>query len=132
MIQKQEAQLKSAAMRELRRQCPSFVVQQFATNGSPDRSITGNGVTTMWEFKNGQPSFLSPRDQELMCMRLAAQGHCKYVVWQESRTGTGQRTMILHPRQVHERSGWAFVPEAWSVGFDHRWLAGQIRKAHGV
>lgn len=131
-MSKREGELKSALTRELKSQLPTFIVQYFASAGSPDRSITGAGVTTHWEFKHGTPDFASPGDQELMCMRLAAGGHCRYVVWQESRRGTGQRTMIIHPREVFNRTSWTFTPEAWTTGYDHRWLVAQIAKVHGL
>lgn len=130
MIPKREGELKSAFTAELKRQCPTFIVQYFASSGSPDRSITGHGRTTHWEFKHGTPDFVSLGDQELTCMRLAVQGHCRYVVWQENRLGQAKRTMILQPRQVAERKGWTFTPEVFCVGFDHRWLVEQVWKAH--
>lgn len=133
-MEKIEGKLKQAFTQELKRQLPDFIVQRFITNASPDRSITGNGVTTHWEFKHGTPAFESPGDQELMCMRLAVQGHCRYVVWQESSKGVGKRTMVLHPRDVFRRSSgsWTFNPEAWCVGYDHKWLVDEISKWHGV
>jgi len=127
---KQESKLKSQFTEELKRQLPLFIMQYFLSSGSPDRSITGAGYTTHWEFKHGTPDFESKGDQELMCARLAIQGHCRYVVWQENAHGFGQRTMILRPLQVIERVGWNFTPEAWCVGFDHKWLVEQVRKAH--
>lgn len=129
---KREGELKQAFTKELKRQLPHFLVQMFSTNGSPDRSITGNNRTTHWEFKHGTPDFESPGDQELMCMRLAVQGHCRYVVWQESSKGIGQRTMIVHPRNIYARTGWALDPEDWCTGYNHRWLVDKVCKAHGV
>ncbi len=129
---KREAELKRAFTREMRKQLPHFIMQLFASAGSPDRSITGDGCTTHWEFKHGTPDFVSHGDQELMCMRLAAQGHCRYVVWQEQKNGAKRRTMIVHPRIVWERSDWNIIPEVWSPGYDMQWLVNQIREAHGL
>jgi len=84
---------------------------------------------TTWEFKHATPDFDSPGLQELTCMRLAASGHCRYVIWQESRHGSGKRTLIVHPDKVHDKS---LVHEDACVGFDHRWLVEYIRKAHGI
>lgn len=124
---KREAELKAAFMMEFKKQLPEFLILRYITNGAPDREIIGNGITTRWEYKHATPDFRSPDDQELMCMRLAVQAHCRYVIWFESRSGTGQRTMIVHPRQVHDKS---LLPLESCAGFDHRWLVGEIRKVH--
>lgn len=131
-MEKREAALKAAFMRELEDQLPYFVVQLFASAGSPDRSITGNRVTTHWEGKHGTPGFVSHGIQELFCMRLALQGHCRYVLWQETASGKDQRTLIVHPKMMHERRGSVVTPEAWQIGYDMRWLVTQVRKAHGL
>jgi hypothetical protein len=117
-------------MAELRLQCPTFLVLLQATAGAADRAIVGNGATTWWEFKHATPTFDSPGNQELMCMRLALQGYCRYVIWQEARSGYGRRTLIVHPREVHTRASWKVVPEAFCVGYDHRWLVRYIQKVH--
>ena len=128
---KREAELKSAVMRELHRQCPSWLVLLQATAGAPDRLIVGASRVSAWEFKHGTPRFISKGNQELFCMRLDQSGiRTRYVIWQESQTF--QRTMIIHPKALHERDGWKVIPEIWCVGYDHRWLVSQIRKAHGV
>lgn len=127
---KREGELKSAFTHELKARLPHFIVQYFSSAGSPDRSITGNGVTSHWEFKHATPNFVSQGDQELMCLRLAVAGHCRYVIWWESRTGVGKRTMIVHPRVVYEHQ--PLLSETWTIGFDHRWLCEQIMKAHGL
>ena len=139
LVSKRESELKSDLMKELHRQCPHFVVQLFASAGSPDRSITGEGRTTHWEFKHGTPDFESPGLQELTCSRIDLQGHCRYVIWQETRLI--QRTLIVRPRVLLARSQairegaeptWSLQSELSCVGFDHRWLVGEIRKAHRV
>ena len=127
---KREAELKSLFGKELRRQLPGFYLLQYSTNGAPDRSVVGAGRQTNWEMKHGTPDFDSPGDQELMCARMAQASHCRYVVWQEQR-GV-QRTLIVHPKDVMNRSGWNLVPEVFCVGFDMRWLVAQIRIAHYV
>ncbi len=127
---KQEARLKAAVTKELKRQEPGIVIQHFATRGSPDRSLTHGGITTHWEFKHGTPNFQSPGDQELMCMRLAAAGHCRYVLWMEDKKSGLKMTIIAHPRDVHERTSWWVLPESWGVGFDIPWLVKQMRLAH--
>lgn len=125
---KREGPLKSAALSELKLQLPQFVVLELATAGGPDRVIMGAGTTTSWEFKHATPDFESHDNQALLCTRMALQGHCRYVIWQER--GAIKRTMIVHPRTVLERKNWNVEPEAFCIGFDHRWLVSEIRKAH--
>jgi hypothetical protein len=127
---KREAELKSAFTAEMKMYLPGFLMLQFATAGAPDRAIVGYGRTTMWEFKHGTPGFMSQGLQELMCMRLAAAGHCRYVIWQEHANGNAQRTLIVHPKVINERKGWALVPEAWCAGYDMKWLVGYIQEEH--
>ena len=127
---KREASLKSNFFAALRKRCPSFYVLRHATRAAPDWSITGAGRTTFWEFKHGTPDFDSPGDQELMCMRLAVAGYSRYVIWSESVRGVGQRTLIVHPRAVHERREKAMIAEAWCVGFDHNFVVDFVLKTH--
>lgn len=125
---KREAELKHLFGAELARQAPGFLVLAYATNGAPDRSIVGQGTQSNWECKHGTPAFRSPGDQELMCMRLAAAGHCRYIVWKETKSV--QQTMIVHPREIHGRRGWNYTPEAWCVGVDMKWLVNEVLKEH--
>lgn len=127
---KREGELKQKFSAELKRQLPGFYMLQYATNGAPDRSIVGAGRQTNWEAKHGTPDFKSPGDQELMCARLAAAGHCRYIIWRSYR-GI-ETTGIVHPLKVMNRVGWDFEAEAWCVGFDMKWLVNEIRKAHHV
>ena len=120
-----EAELKSAAMQELRYRHPNFVIVEYATVGAPDREVVGRGISTRWEFKHGTPSFTSVGIQELMMLRLSAAGHARYVIWEERR-GI-KRTLIVHPKDIG-----GLKPEAWCAGFDHKWLVEQIGKAHGA
>ena len=127
---KEEGRLKSLFARELKRQAPEFLVLLYATNGAPDREIVGNGITTRWEFKHATPDFRSPGDQEILCVRLAEQGHCRYVIWFDNR-GL-QLTMIVHPRDVLGRKGrgLGIKVETHCIGFDMKWLVAQVLKAH--
>lgn len=127
-VPKQEAELKQAFTRELKRQLPGFLILHYATNGAPDREIVGGSVTTRWECKHGTPAFRSPGDQELMCMRLAAVAHCRYIIWDERRGF--KKTLIVHPSEVFNRREWSFNAEAWCVGHNMRWLVEQVKKAH--
>lgn len=130
MIAKREAELKSEFFKELKRQLPDFLLLAQASAGAPDKGIVGNGRTSFLEFKHATPQFLSPGNQELFCMRLANAGFCRYVIWWEA--GQGQRTMIVHPRKVHERQGWLMVPEEVTPGFDHKWLVSYVKQVHRV
>jgi hypothetical protein len=135
MPKKRESELKSAFMREVKRSLPAFVAirhEDVRTSGTPDLSITGAGRTIWLEFKHATPRWTGTKRQELMMLRLATAGYARYVFWWETAAGLGQRTMIVHPRQVHGRTSWKVVPESYCEGFDHRWLVQQIREAHRV
>lgn len=128
-MEKQEAKLKSKLRAAIKEHLPGFLILAYATNGAPDLSIVGGGRQSNWEAKHSTPSFRSPGDQELMTMRMAAAGHCRYIVWDER--GGMKKTMIVHPREVFNRQGgWTFNAEAWCVGHDVKWLVEQIRREH--
>lgn len=127
MIHKQEALLKAAFTKELRRQMPTFLVLHYATAGAPDREIVGAGRTTRWECKHATPGYDSIELQVLTCRRLALADHCRYIFWMEKK-GT-KRTMILHPERIHDKT---LTPETWCIGFDMRWLVDQVAHAHGL
>lgn len=132
---KRESELKSAFLHELKRSLPGFEAirhEDVRTSGTPDLSITGAGRTSWWEFKHCTPRWTGHELQELMCHRLAVAGYCRYVFWWESASGLGQRTMIVHPRTVRERTGWQVVPEEVCPGFDHRWLVQQVKAVHRI
>lgn len=126
---KHEARLKAAFTRELRRQLPEFVMLEYATAGAPDREIVGNDISSRWEFKHCTPDFCSSSIQVLLSMRLAAQGHCRYVLWIETPDGEGKRTMVVHPTRIHDKT---YQPEAGCHGHDMAWLVGQVKKVHGL
>ena len=130
MIPKREGELKSAFSEELRHRLPQFVTLLFNSAGAPDRAIFGNGRTTTWEFKHATPDFDSPGLQELMCMRLDVASYCRYVLWREDETE--QRTMVVRPRMIHQRTQSKILSEAWCVGFDHEWLVNHIKMVHGL
>lgn len=129
-MSKREGELKAAFTEVMSRLLPRYYVLRYTTAGAPDREIIGAGYSTRWEFKHGTPQFESIGLQELTCTRLAGVGHCRYVIWQENAKGTGQRTLIVHPKYILNRDGWDFQAEASTNGFDHHWLCEQIRKVH--
>lgn len=124
---KRESELKSALMRELRATIPGAVAMRHEdrfTSGIPDLSVTVGNCTTWWEFKHAVPSYVTDGIQELTMLRLAAAGYARYVIWHETHGGF-KRTMIVRPRDIKD-----LTPEAFCVGFDHKWLVNEIRKAH--
>lgn len=132
MPPKREAELKSEFFAELKRQLPDFLLLAQASAGAPDKALVGAGRTSFLEFKHATPDFLSPGLQELFCCRLAVQGFCRYVIWWEGASGLGKRTMVVHPRKVHERTGWLLDPEEVTPGFDHKWLVDYVKQVHRV
>jgi hypothetical protein len=133
---KREAELKAAFTQEMAKQLPTYLMLLQATAGAADRAIVGCSKTTWWEFKHGTPNFELPSNQALMCARLAFQGYCRYVVWEENKKGL-KRTLIVHPRQMitEGANGVAYISsgylyEAMCIGFNHRWLCNYIRSVH--
>lgn len=134
---KRESELRSKFLDEVKNHnlLPHAVIirhEDVRTGGIPDMSVTLYGKTTWWEAKHGTPDFESPGNQELMMMRLAAAGYARYIIWWESASGIGKRTLIVHPREVHERKNWLLISEEATSDFDHRWLARKILERHRV
>jgi len=131
-MKKIEGELKRQFTEELRRLAPGFLVLQYSTAGAPDRSIVGIGRQTNWEFKHATPSFDSPGNQELECTRIAAAGHCRYVLWHQ--VGDAKKTLIVHPKDVLRRDhgDWNIPSMAMCVGHDMRWLVEYVMKEHGL
>lgn len=93
----------------------SFVVRKhadYATSGDPDFSITGNGMTSWWEFKHAVPRIKGTEIQRIKAQRLELAGYCRYVVFQ--RNGPVAATHVVRPRDVGA-NGW-FVPETLEDG----------------
>ena len=122
-----EAKYKAALMRELRDRLPGFVCQRIEdrfTSGWPDIEVVGCGRTSYWEVKHADPAWKSHGIQELTMLRLAASSfHARYIFFHEKK-GI-KRTMIVHPNDLEN-----LLPEAWTAGFDQRWLVEHIRKVH--
>lgn len=126
-----ESVLTAKFLCEFRERSPSAVVIKHSdsiTSGVPDISITLGGLTSWWEAKFAKPSCASKLVQELMLARLAATGFARYIVWC-SRAGV-DKTLIVHPRKVMERTSWDLEAEAWCLGFDMKWLVTEVLKAH--
>lgn len=126
---KRETALKKALMTELRDRLPGFVHQRhedkFAV-GWPDLSCIGFARTSYLEVKHATPNFDSIERQELTMLRLAAASfYARYLVYFENKSGTLKRTLIVHPKRIHD-----LFPEASTTGHDHRWVAEHILRIH--
>jgi hypothetical protein len=131
-MEKREAELKAAFSAALRQAIPPAIMLQFLTAGAPDRAVAWAGTISLWEMKHGTPNFESPGLQSLVCARLAAQGiYCRYVIWQETSRGDKQRTLIVHPKIILERTSPLVEPEESCGGFDMVWLVEHVRRIHG-
>ena len=133
---KQEAALRREFHRSLKLYLPSYKlvsVQDIRTSGTPDDNINGNGRSTWWELKHATPRFDDSGIQLLTCMQLAATSFCRYIIWWESASGLGKKTMIVHPNKVREARDagrWLFEPEEVVPGFDMRFLVAYVRTVH--
>ena len=125
MVNKQESTLKGNLMTHLRAMKGYLPIrhEDVSTSGIPDISITGYNFTSWLEVKHATPSFKSPGIQELMCLRLAAAGHCRYLIYYEK--GAIKRTLIIHPKHLKD-----LQPEAFCIGFDHEFVVDYIRQIH--
>lgn len=125
-IPKREAELKSALMEEIAfslHRYWAFRHEDIRRKAIPDISLTGHKFTSWWEAKHATPTFFSFGLQELTCRRLAVAGYCRYIVYFE--VGCDLRTLIVHPRHLHE-----LTPEVEVPGHDHRFVAEFMRKVH--
>jgi hypothetical protein len=123
-----ETQFVSNAVRELRRQAPSFIVLKHAdrfTHGVPDVSISGHRSTSWWEFKHADPDFKSPGVQELTMLRLAnATQRAWYVIYYE----VNRQVFIITPEELKK---WPHSPYVRRIeGFNHRDVASNIINLH--
>lgn len=121
-----ESGLKSALMKQVKLQLPGFVAlrhEDVRTAGIPDLSLTGNGRTTWWEFKHGDPDFASTGIQELTMLRLSVAGFARYVVWEEKEDV--RRTLVLRPKNLTD-----LIPEWWCSGFDHGAVVDYMKLVH--
>ena len=93
-------------------------------SGVPDFTATWLRITSWWEVKFwNEGDFESPAIQELTCKRLARQGLCFYIIY-EIRNGD-RSIRIVRPELL---SQWRSHPP--KQGFNHKWVATQIRRLH--
>lgn len=109
-----------------------FRHEDRSTFGIPDISATGYNKSSWWEFKHaiarhpgGEPDFKSRGNQELSMLRLASAGYARYVIYEER--GDIKRVLIVHPKKLSE---WMTMYDSFTTGFNHRWVADQIRRVH--
>lgn len=93
--------------------------------GYPDFTVTWKWITSWWEVKfYDDMAFKSPKVQEIQCQKLATQGVCNYIIF-EQRRGV-RRTLIVAPKEIERWDQSAdFAP-----GFNHAWVARYIALAH--
>lgn len=99
----------------------------YALSGVPDITITWNGRTSWWEAKHATPRIQGTGLQHLTARRLAAAGHCWYIVY-ETHSANGDRTCLVRPEHVGENG--YFRPDAFHTGIDHAFILDFIRRVH--
>ena len=124
-----EAGLKRSLVTLGRAKLPSFVFirhEERFNSGTPDLSVTGNGVTSWWEVKFANPRFKSIGIQEYLLKRLASSGYARYIIFGVEKDGS-KWTSIVHPRDIADwKTNWIGLVD----GHDYDWLIEAIRHAH--
>jgi len=141
---KSESELKSELATAIELRLPGWMFlghEDVRRCGTPDRTLTGRGITSWWEGKCGTPTFKSKGQQELTCVQLAGAGRCRYIIWMEEADGSNQRTLIVHPRELFRaprlsgsrRDARDLAPfaEATFAGFDHSSVIEWMHHFHG-
>ena len=59
-------------------------------------------------------------------LRLAAAGYARYIIYWERRDGEFKKTMIVHPRHLHDLEPFASTAD----GFNHKWIIDFIKQMH--
>jgi|TARA_R110000824_G_scaffold53800_1_gene148596 hypothetical protein len=121
-----EARLKSALMKEMRKQLSGAVLLRHEdqyTSGIPDISTTFNGYTVWWEVKHAKPSVHGRGIQHFTCNELARNGKCFYIVYHETKHE--KQTLIVHPQFLD-----TLKPIASCKGFNHSWVITHIKATH--
>jgi len=132
-VSKREGVLKASLKEAIERALPHFVVISHTdiASGIPDWSITGNGITSWLELKHATPEFTSRGIQVVTASRLAAAGHCRYLVFWE-RSINNKRTCIVHPGSVVFGRNATTKSELFSDGHDNEFVIDYLRKVHRV
>jgi len=126
-----ESKLQAGLLELLRAELASETALQYAskpviikhsdgfTSGSPDISITWKKKDTWWELKHGEKVVWANALQQLTCRRLAANGICYVVLYEDVLSH--RRTCILTPDEEDVE-----VVD----GFDHRFVLDFVRRTH--
>lgn len=131
-IEKTEGRFKHKLKADIEHALPKFFVLPHidSLNGTPDWSVSGNGLTSWLEFKHATPAFTSRGIQVLTARKLAAAGQCRYVVFWEN--ASERRTCIVHPHNVSFGSNPTIAPELFCEGYSNEFVIGYIKKVHGL
>lgn len=125
-----EKDLKDALVHTMRTTVPWAVVfrhEDTNTAGIPDIAFTYKGKTIWLEVKYANPYIRSRGLQDLTCLRLASQGFCWHIIYQENKGE--RRTIIAQPKHVVEAQ--IFPDECMAPGFDHEFVVHFIRRICG-
>lgn len=121
-----ESTLKAALMDRLRkyRGVLAFRIEDTATSGIPDMTVTAGGRTTWWEAKYGNPDFDWGGIQHKRMMELEVFGYARYIIYRSDANGFWA-VCIVKPSDMERRETWA-----WKAGCDHDWVIEQILSVH--
>ena len=125
-----EATLKGQLVKTCERHMAGAVVlrhEEIFTAGYPDMTVTWRGKTVWLEAKYVVPRFRSRGLQEDTCKRLASQGVCYYVLYEDR--GKGKRTKIVHPSCIQKYKDDTEDAQYFETeGFDHNFVANFVRQ----
>lgn len=123
-----EAALKDKLVMIGRQALPAYVWlrhEDHGTIGIPDLTITGHGITSWWEVKYADPTFVSRGIQELVMKRLGEQGIARYLIFRED---INRFVGVLTPTEFQD---WRRLG-LWQIGktFDFTWVMRQVWRVH--
>lgn len=127
-----EKELKDQLVHCLRITIPMAVVLRLEdknTAGIPDVIVTYYGHTVWVEVKYANPYVRGRGLQKLTCRRLATQGICWYLIYEEIKGY--RRTLFVEPKHVVENSVNETPDECVAPGFDHEFAVRFIRRLCG-
>lgn len=128
-----EAALKGQLVGALRLHLRGAVVLRHEdknTAGIPDISVTYRGRTVWLEVKYANPRVSGRGLQKVTCLRLAEQGVCWFLVYEE-RKGY-RRTYFATPKEIVKFEEVIEIPdERTAPGFDHEFAVQFIRRLCG-
>lgn len=122
-----EATLKAALMDRLRkyRGVLPFRIEDTATSGIPDMTVTAGGRTTWWEAKYGNPDFDWGGLQHKRMMELEVFGFARYIIYRETADRQIRHVYIARPSDMERPDQWLY-----SYDFNHDWVIAYILSVH--